>query len=108
MPRVFFAVGLATSLVLAAEAVRTAPPPLVTIEAFQFSPATLTVRRGQSVRFVNRDATPHTVTPARDGMFVGSGRLLAGEEKTVTFDRLGTMQYFCEFHTTMTGTVMVR
>jgi len=83
-------------------------PVAVTIEAFQFSPSELKVPRGTTVTFVNKDATPHTVTPKVPGSFQKTGRILSGASKTVTFDKAGTFDYFCEIHTTMTGMVVVQ
>jgi len=85
-----------------------AAPATVIIESFQFSPGEVVVRPGEAVTFINRDAAPHTVSPAPGAKSAGTGRLLSGERRTVVFDRQGSYPYFCEFHTTMTGKVVVR
>jgi plastocyanin len=82
--------------------------PTVVIDGFQFIPETLTVRRGTTVTFVNKDGTPHTVSPEEKAKFVGIDRLLTGESKTITFKERGIQHYFCQFHTTMTGKIIVK
>jgi len=80
----------------------------VVIDGFQFTPEVLTVKRGTTVTFVNKDATPHTVSPDGKAKFVGIDRLMSGESKTITFKERGTQGYFCQFHTTMMGKVVVK
>lgn len=82
--------------------------PTVVIDGFQFTPEVLTVKRGTTVTFVNKDATPHTVSPESKAKFVGIDRLMSGELKTITFKERGTQSYFCQFHTTMMGKVVVK
>ena len=80
---------------------------VVTIDSFQFKPKKITIKKGQSVSFTNQDAAPHTVSPAKDAKFTGTGRLLKGETKTVEFDEVGTQNYVCDFHPSMKGTINV-
>jgi plastocyanin len=80
----------------------------VTIEAFQFSPSPLKIAAGTPVVFVNKDATPHTVTPDDGKSFQGTGRIVSGASKRVVFEKPGTFNYYCEIHTTMHGKVVVR
>jgi len=82
--------------------------PTVVIDGFQFTPDSLTIKRGTAVTFVNKDGTPHTISPEGKAKFVGIDRLLTGESKTITFKDPGTQTYFCHFHTTMHGKVVVR
>ncbi|UFP95840.1 cupredoxin domain-containing protein [Gloeobacter morelensis] len=87
-----------------------APPPatVIAIESFQFTPENVVIPKGSRVTFVNKDAAPHSATPEEGAKFTGTGRLLAGESKTLTFPDNGVYDYFCEFHTTMKGRVTVR
>ncbi|MGH8230349.1 MAG: plastocyanin/azurin family copper-binding protein [Steroidobacteraceae bacterium] len=39
----------------------------VTVEGMQYQPQTLTVRRGDRIRWVNKDLFPHTVTAEGGG-----------------------------------------
>jgi len=80
---------------------------VVTIQGFQFSPDAITVKRGTTVTFINKDATPHTVTPEKGSAFTGTGRLQKDESKQVTFDKVGEQSYFCEIHPSMKGKITV-
>jgi nitrite reductase (NO-forming) len=71
----------------------------------KFSPATLTIRVGESVRWVNDDAMGHTVTPTDSAKWgtTGSGDepsqwLGQGGTWSHTFDRVGTYDYYCAPH----------
>ncbi len=77
----------------------------VTIQGFAFSPATITVKVGDSITWENSDSAPHSAT-ADDGNF-DTGRFGQGESKTVTFDKAGTFNYHCSVHPNMKATVVV-
>lgn len=79
----------------------------VSIDSFQFQPKKITIKKGGVVTFTNHDAAPHTVSPAKDAQFVGTGRLLKDETKTVQFNEVGTQKYLCDFHPSMQGTIVV-
>lgn len=79
----------------------------VSIDSFQFQPKKITIKKGGVVTFTNHDAAPHTVSPAKDAKFVGTGRLLKDETKTVQFNEVGTQKYLCDFHPSMQGTIVV-
>lgn len=86
----------------------TAPPASgdrVAIDGFAFAPATLTVRAGSTVTWINRDEEPHTVV-ASDGSFHSPG-MGTGASFTHTFSTAGTFDYVCSIHPMMHGTVMV-
>ena len=78
----------------------------VTIQDFAYTPATVTIKVGQSVTWTNEDPSPHTAT-ARDREVLQSGTLKQGESFTQTFDTPGTYEYFCEFHANMKGVIIV-
>ncbi len=80
-------------------------PGNVAIVDFDFSPASITVRPGAVVTFVNRGAALHTVT-ARDGAF-DSGLLASGTTYRRAFPTPGTYAFFCSIHPNMLGTVLV-
>jgi len=95
----------------AAPACAEEPAVVVTITNFAFSPATVTIKKGQTVRWVNQDFAPHTATAdgetaEGDALFdtdtIGAGRLA---EKT--FDQAGSFAYHCGFHRGMKATVVV-
>ncbi|HSW16139.1 MAG TPA: cupredoxin family copper-binding protein [Ramlibacter sp.] len=77
---------------------------VVTIEAMVFSPATLKVRRGDTVEWRNKDLVPHTATAA--GAF-DSGNLAPGKSWSRPMTTAGTQAYVCAYHPTMKGSLIV-
>jgi amicyanin len=77
----------------------------VAIENFAFTPPTIQVKPGATVRWTNRDAAPHTVT-FRNAPFK-SELLTQNQSWSQTFSQAGTFSYFCEPHPWMTGQVIV-
>lgn len=71
----------------------------------RFEPSTLTIRAGETVRWFNDDALPHTVTAA-DGSW-DSGNLPPGGLFEHRFEAPGTYQYVCRYHPGMAGTISV-
>jgi plastocyanin len=78
----------------------------VKIDNFSFSPATITVPAGTSIRWTNRDDIPHTVVS--DDKTFKSKPLDTDEQFTYTFTKPGTYNYFCSIHPKMTGKIVVR
>jgi plastocyanin len=78
----------------------------VVIENFSFKPATLTVKAGTKVTWINRDDVPHTATDS-DKRF-NSGALDTDDQFSFTFEKPGTYDYFCALHPKMTGRVVVK
>ena len=78
----------------------------VKIDNFSFSPATITVPAGTTVRWTNGDDIPHTVV-SDDKMFK-SKALDTDEQFSYTFTKPGTYGYFCSIHPKMTGKVVVQ
>lgn len=76
----------------------------VTIPAFKFQPATVTISRGSKVRFSNASGTAHTATRKRS---FDSGRIKPGKAATVQFNARGTFAYHCKIHPFMKGKVVV-
>ncbi len=79
---------------------------VVHVKGFAFVPATVTVSAGQSVRFVQDDQTPHTVS-AVDKSF-DSGNLDQHPTWSHAFAKPGTYAYICAYHPAMTGTIVVK
>ena len=77
----------------------------VKIAGFAFAPASLTVKAGTTVTWVNDDAPAHTVT-ADDGSF-GSPNLAHGATFSQRFGTAGSYAYHCAIHPSMVGTVVV-
>ena len=86
----------------------TRTPITVTIDAFQFQPDKIRIKRGQSVIFINKDEVPHTVTPDKNGHFDSSGIIKGGEQHEVFFESAGIQDYSCDFHPSMRGRVIVK
>jgi nitrite reductase (NO-forming) len=95
----------------------------VQMRSIQYSPVQLTVQVGDTVRWVNGDSVPHTVTPADKSTWgtQGSGDapsmwLERGDSWSFTFSAPGVYAYFCIPHAAlqadgsyagMVGTVVV-
>jgi plastocyanin len=77
----------------------------VEIRAFQFAPATLTVRVGDTLAWTNHDMVPHTV--AAPGSW-DSGSIAANATWRYTASRAGRFDYACAFHPGMKATLVVR
>ena len=78
----------------------------VVIENFSFAPATLTVKAGTKVTWINRDDVPHTVNE-NDKRFKSS-TLDTDDQFSYTFSSTGTFSYFCALHPRMTGQIIVK
>lgn len=81
----------------------------VTIQNFAFSPRDITVKKGTTVTWTNKDSTTHTVTEAEADGLTGpnSGNLAPGQSYSFTFDTVATYHYHCTIHPEMLGTVKV-
>ena len=79
---------------------------LVTMEGLQFSPAALTVQRGERVTWVNHDLVPHTATAASHAF--DSQNIPPNASWTLVPRKAGTFSYACAFHPTMKGILTVR
>jgi plastocyanin len=81
-------------------------PNEIVIANFSFEPATLTVKAGTTVTWVNRDDEPHTAT-ANDKRF-NSKTLDTGDRFSQKFDAPGVYNYYCALHPHMTGKIIVK
>ena len=78
---------------------------IVTIDNFSFSPATLPVTVGTTVKWTNGDDVPHTIM-STDRTF-RSAVLDTEGSFSRRFETPGTYSYFCSIHPHMTGSVVV-
>ncbi|MBV8702202.1 MAG: cupredoxin family copper-binding protein [Acetobacteraceae bacterium] len=77
----------------------------VAIDSFAFSPTPLTVARGTTVTWENRDDIPHAIyCPALD---LHSHQLDTNETFGHRFDQVGTFDYNCSIHPHMRGRIVV-
>ena len=77
----------------------------VTIDGARFSPATLTVKPGDTVLWVNKDILAHTATA--DGGAFDSRVIQPGKSWKFIARKAGEYPYTCAFHP-MNGTLVVR
>ena len=78
----------------------------VNIDNFTFSPPTITVAAGTTVKWTNDDDIPHTVR-AVDGSF-HSKAMDSADSYSFTFTKPGVYSYFCSLHPKMVGKVVVK
>jgi plastocyanin len=76
----------------------------VVIEGTAYAPETLTVKRGDTVVWVNKDPFPHTVTSKAA---FDSHDIAPGKQWKYTPRTLGEYSYACTFHPNMKGTLDV-
>ncbi|WP_175165428.1 cupredoxin domain-containing protein [Paraburkholderia fynbosensis] len=93
-------------LVSAGDALAAPETYVVAVEDMRFSPATLKVKRGDRIVWINKDLFPHTVTA--DAHAFDSGSIAANASWSYITGRTGTYPYECRFHPTMHGSVTVR
>lgn len=75
----------------------------VFIQGSAFSPSSITVAANTTIKWINKDTAPHTVTS--DGGAFNSGTINTNGTFSHTFTAAGTYSYHCTFHPTMTGSV---
>ena len=76
----------------------------IRIKNFAFDPASIRVKVGSTVRWVNQDSVPHRIL-FTDG---ADSTVLAGSQSwSRKFDVAGTYDYTCTIHPAMQGTVIV-
>lgn len=96
-------IGVASSASAAPGAATSA----VSIQNFMFVPATVTIAAGDSVRWTNLDAAPHSAV-GQGGSF-STGALAKDQSATIAFNSAGTFPYICGIHgASMSGTIVVR
>ena len=96
-------------------------PELNTPAEVWYDPPTLSVKKGDTITWINDDREGHTVTSGEgsgrfgwmsddfgtpDGLFE-SGRFMPGESWSHVFEEEGAFKYFCIFHPWMEGIVVV-
>jgi plastocyanin len=76
----------------------------VTMDGTSYAPATIVVKKGETVTWVNKDPFPHTVTAA--GKF-DSRSIAANGKWTYRATKRGEFPYICTLHPNMKGTLKV-
>jgi plastocyanin len=77
----------------------------VIIRQMQFNPAEITVNKGDTVVWINKDLVPHTVKSYAAKEFY-SDTINVG--KTWTKSITDSVSYFCTIHPTMKGKIIVK
>ena len=88
------------------ESTASASTQAVTIQDYVYKPARITVAKGTTIDFTNKDSTAHTVTSTDSGIFE-SGSIPPGKTGSITLNKTGTFTFYCAFHPFMKGTVSV-
>ena len=76
----------------------------MTIDGSSYGPSSITVRKGDTVRWVNKDPFPHTVTAA--GKF-DSKSIAANAQWSYRATAAGEFPYICTLHPNMKGVLKV-
>ena len=79
---------------------------IIAIRGMNYLPPNLVVNAGDTVVWKNEDMLPHTATdPAKS---FDSGTIAAGASWSYVVNKKGTYSYYCTFHPTMKGRLIVR
>jgi plastocyanin len=74
---------------------------------FSFEPKELVIKKGDTVKWINKDNSAHTIT-SDTGNELGSGALIKNETYEHKFSFDGIYNYHCSFHqNTMKGKIIV-
>ncbi len=98
--------GAAALVALLAAAPSPRPATVVHIRDDSFIPASITVRAGDQVTFINDDDDAHTAT-ADDNAWDSEG-LSQGQSWSHRFTKAGKVTYHCTVHPFMHGAVVVK
>jgi plastocyanin len=77
----------------------------VFIQSNSFSPSSITVTAGTTIKWTNKDGIAHTVT-SNTNVF-DSGTINSGGTFSFTFATAGTYPYYCKIHPSMIASVSV-
>ncbi len=76
----------------------------VSMKNMKFSPATIEIKKGETVEWKNEDITPHTATsPTFDSKSIDPDQVWRH-----AFPDAGNFQYSCTFHPEMKATIIVK
>jgi plastocyanin len=82
----------------------------VIIDATKYTPATVTIKPGDSIVWLNRDVIPHTATSTLEKEKGGfdSGAIAPGKSWKYTPRGVRVFPYVCTFHPMMKGELTVK
>jgi plastocyanin len=70
-----------------------------------FSPQEVTISVGDTIEWVNEDFVDHTATETKNVDW--NVNVPAGSSGSMTFDKVGSIDYYCVYHPQMTGKIHV-
>ncbi len=73
----------------------------------KFNPEDLTINVGDTVTWTNNDGMGHTATSTDGPASFDSGNIASGGTWSFTFTEVGTYEYKCDYHSSMTATITV-
>lgn len=76
----------------------------IKISDLAFTPSSVTVHKGDRVKWLNDDFIDHTVTGNTGGV---DEAVAAGKTIEIAMTKPGSFSYYCRVHPNMTGTVLV-
>lgn len=80
----------------------------VVYQDFAVEQPSIKVKKGTTVTWTNKDTAKHDVTPVNETDDFKASKLFGkGESHQVTFNTVGTFEYFCSPHPYMKGVVEV-
>jgi plastocyanin len=79
----------------------------IKMQNIAFAPTSVTVKKGQTVKWVNEDTVAHNVT-AKKGATFKSSTFPKGGTFTWKANTTGTIDYVCTIHPNMTATLTVQ
>ncbi len=74
---------------------------------YSFQPATLSIKMGTQVEWLNTSDAPHTVTSDAAGDFNSTSNITQNQTFKFTFTKAGTFPYHCNIHPYMKATITV-
>lgn len=90
---------------------------LVTINGISgdnsYAPNPITINSGETITWYNADTVSHTATSGLDGhpdegQLFDSDAILSKQAFTLKFDNKGTFDYYCVYHPSMVGEIVVK
>ena len=82
--------------------------PAITIDNYSFKPGTITVKKGTTVIWINKDDDVHTIKGSDGPEAFNSPALESGSRFGFKFHHAGTYHYICTVHPYMHGVIVVR
>jgi plastocyanin len=98
---------LGTAALVAASTLAVAADHLVTQKGRLFSVDSITIKKGDSITFLNDDTVPHNIMSVSSGNEFNLGSQQPGSSTPVTFNTVGEFNVICAIHPRMKLDVQV-